>query len=473
MHYLIIAVLAFALSMLGCEGKTGPAGPSGSAGPAGPQGPAGADGSTGATGPAGPAGAEGPQGPKGDKGDTGPAGPAGPQGEQGEQGPAGPMGPPGEKGESGVPSDLPGNILAAVHHVVVFEGGEAKKDARTFTNASDFKSGDNHRAARMLVDGALSYSAVAAAQDGSVIPVAFTWEVDDPVLATVDETDDGIMITGQRRGDTKIILKATERGIKIEFALHVQNAVKGILLTDGPSGPIESGNTSSVTATAYDGKRDGTSVGDANIVRGVTFTWSTSNASVATVDASDNNMTPTIKTHGSGSAKIQARIGDVKSNEITVNVYGLEEPRRRLVAINQPFRAVFQPHVPAVGETAAVDSSITPAAGIAVTALVQESQFNETAGEFRWVAIDEVDVMFESLHTDILALDVTVTIADGAAATGAVATVDADKTNDTGVENTGTANNGSAVSNGDATVKISADFCDDIYVLVELDAPSS
>ena len=387
------------------------------------------------------------------------------------------MGPAGPQGESGIPSDLPGNILAAVHHVVVFEGGEAKKDARTFTNQSDYKSGDNHRPARMLVDGTLTYSAVAAAQDGSVIPVAFTWEVDDPVLATVDETDDGIMITGQRRGDTKIILKATERGIKIEFALHVQNAVKGILLTDGPSGPIESGNTSSVTATAYDGKRDGTSVGNANIVRGVTFTWSTSNASVATVDASDNNMTPTIKTHGAGSAKIQARIGDVKSNEITVNVYGLEAPQRRLVAINQPYRGVFQPHVPAdpSGTPAAVDSSLTVGNGnsITISALVQESQFNQDAGEFRWVAIDEVDVTFESLHTSILTLDTMVTIADGASATGAVATIDADKTNDAGVAGTGVAGNGSPVSNGDATVKISADFCDDIYVLVELDAPSS
>ena len=36
MHYLIIAVLAFGLSLMGCEGKTGPAGPTGPAGSAGP-----------------------------------------------------------------------------------------------------------------------------------------------------------------------------------------------------------------------------------------------------------------------------------------------------------------------------------------------------------------------------------------------------------------------------------------------------
>ena len=46
--------------------------------------------------------------------------------------------------------------------------------------------------------------------------------------------------------------------------------------------------------------------------------------------------------------------------------------------------------------------------------------------------------------------------------------IDVDTTNDTN------AGNGSAVgANGDVTVKISSDFCDDIYVLVELDAPSS
>jgi len=34
MHYLIVIVIAFALSMMGCEGKTGPAGPSGAQGAA-------------------------------------------------------------------------------------------------------------------------------------------------------------------------------------------------------------------------------------------------------------------------------------------------------------------------------------------------------------------------------------------------------------------------------------------------------
>ena len=159
MHYLIIAVLAFGLSLMGCEGKTGPAGPAGVAGQPGQPGQAGADGDRGPAGPPGPPGEKGEQGPKGDTGDTGP---------KGDTGDTGPMGPPGE---SGIPGDLPGNILAAVHHVVVFEGTEAKKDARKYFANQSFSgtegNGEKIRDAAVLVDGTLTFSAVAAAQDGN------------------------------------------------------------------------------------------------------------------------------------------------------------------------------------------------------------------------------------------------------------------------------------------------------------------
>ena len=119
MHYLIIAVLAFGLSLMGCEGKTGPAGPSGVSGPAGPTG------QSGATGPQGPAG------PKGDKGDTGPAGPkgdTGPAGPKGDTGPAGPQGPKGDTGDSGLPTDIPDltTILADIHHIKITRGSNDK-----------------------------------------------------------------------------------------------------------------------------------------------------------------------------------------------------------------------------------------------------------------------------------------------------------------------------------------------------------
>ncbi|MYA77951.1 MAG: hypothetical protein F4132_11965 [Gemmatimonadetes bacterium] len=470
MHYFIVVLMAFALSIYGCEGKTGPAGPSGPAGSAGPAGPAGADGSPGATGPQGPAG------PKGDTGETGPAGPKGDKGDTGETGPAGPAGPPGE---SGIPGDLPGNILAAVHHVVVFQGTEAKKDARTFYSADDFK-GDGSRAANirnatMLVDGVLVFSAVAAAQDGSVVPVEFAFEVDDPVLATVEATDapNTAMVTGTRRGDTKLFVKSAERGIKIEIPLNVQNEVAGIVLVSNASGPLSKGTSTTVMATAYDAKQDDDMEGpEGNEVRGVTFTWTSSNASVATVDASDDNQMPTIKTHGAGSAKIQAKIGDVKSNEVTINVYALEAPQRRLVATGQPYRGVYQPRVMAddtvTPAIVAVDSSLTVGgveAPIVVTVVLQESRFNEGAGEFRWVAIDG-DVKFMSLDTAKLTINAGAVTADADGnPAGASVSIDADESNDTA------AGTGTALANGDVTVKVSSDFAADIYVLVELDAP--
>ena len=319
----------------------------------------------------------------------------------------------------------------------------------------------------MLVDGTSTFSAVAAAQDGSIVPVEFAFEVDDPVLGSVEEVaPNTATITGLRRGDTKLIAKAVDRGIKIEIPLHVQNVVKGIVLESNASGPIQSGGTTTVTATAYDAKQDADVDGpEGNAVQGVTFAWSSSNASVATVDASDDNMMPTIKTHGAGSAKIQAVIGDVKSNEVTINVYSLEAPERRLVADGQPYRAVFQPAVPAGpnGTPAAIDSSITPAAGITITAILQERQFDNTSGEFRWNAIVG-DVTFESLDTSKLTLNAgAVTINTGT--DGADMVIDEDATNDA---NAGT---GTALANGDVTVKVSSDFADDIYVLVELDAP--
>ena len=466
MHYLIIAVLAFALSMLGCEGKTGPAGPSGSAGPAGPQGPAGADGSTGATGPAGPAGAEGPagpQGPKGDKGDTGDTGPAGPQGEQGEQGPEGPMGPAGPQGESGVPSDLPGNILAAVHHVIVFEGGEAKDDARRYNESTGYTDdgGMNIRGAAVLVDGSLTFSAVAAAQDGSVIPAMFTFEVDDPILASVEETgDNAVMVMGKRRGNTKIIVKSVDRGIKVEIALAVHNVVKGVRLMATSATTVNKGTEVMITATAWDGKRDGTTIAaGSHEVDGVTFAWSSSNTSVATVDAEDNDM-PTIKTHAAGTAKIQASVGDVKSNEITVTVFTAEEPERRLVisTVNAPFTRFFDnddqsgadPAISVLSATA--DTTDNTADNITITVNLQHRGLNSD-GELVWQpAANDLTVNVSSSDETTLAVPATLTTAAVDGVSGVVQLI----------INAGAAvtNQGNALKAGSVFVTFNEDFSD-------------
>ena len=490
MHYLIIAVLAFALSMLGCEGKTGPAGPTGAAGAAGPAGPAGPQGSTGPAGPAGPAGADGAQGEKGEKGDPGEAGPPGETGAQGPPGEKGETGAQGPPGESGIPSDLPGNILAAVHHVIVFEGSEKKDDARKFYDNSNFagnisvnKTGtgddDGERTTGVLVDDTVTFMAVAAAQDGSVVPVTFTAEVDDPVLASVEENEPGSWtVTGDRRGDTSFIVKAADRGIKISIPLSVHNAVKGIVLLTGDDLTVKKGNSIKIMATAYDAKQDFSNDGDdrsmameeGNPVPGVSFAWTTSNSSVARIntDSPHSNMNPQITTHGTGSAEIQAVIGDVKSNKIKISVFDLDSPNRQLIPARAAFAARYTPEVkadataspPVVAAADSIDGSATGT--IVITVRLQEEQVAAAAstgveiGDLIWVNIPGA-VTFMSLDPDIIALNTTVNITDAAA--GAVATIDTsvDGTADTSGMYDDTAN-GSAKKKGTAVIRVTSQY---------------
>ena len=449
MHYLIIVVLAFGLSLMGCEGKTGPAGPAGVAGQQGQQGPAGADGDR------GPAGPPGPQGDKGDKGDKGDPG------DPGEQGPKGDTGPVGPPGESGIPSDLPGNILATVHHVIVFQGTEKKDDARRY-NAPNYDSGKNlgteeePRTASVLVDGTVTFSAVAASQDGNPLPVMFTAELDDPVLGMVEENEPGSWtVTGVRRGDTKFIVKAADRGIKISVPLSVHNVVKGIVLETMDDITVNKGVSVMITATAYDAKRDGTEVpGTANRVKGVHFNWTTSNPSVATVDEDKSNVTPTIKTHAAGTAKIQAKIGDVKSNEITITVFDVESPERRIVI--DPSRDE-QPYVTVIN----ADSTAISPTTVTITAQLREMGLNAD-GETIWpVVAGTPPLVFTSLNTDVIVVG-----------TGNVATASGNaELSLTFGDGTGlSAGQGHIKKKGDAIIRVSdpGEFASPKYVTVKV-----
>ena len=472
MHYLIIAVLAFALSMLGCEGKTGPAGPTGAAGAAGPAGPAGPQGSTGPAGPAGADGADGAQGPQGPAGEQGPKGDKGDKGDPGERGPVGPQGP---QGESGIPSDLPGNILATVHHIIVFQGGEEKKNARRW-NAPEFNmaTGSNQgteeepRTAGVLKEGTLEFSAVAAAQNGDPVPVTFSWMIDDPILASVEASGDMMgeaMVTGVRRGNTKLIIR-TDRGHKLEIPVSVHNAVKGIVIATNDGLTVEKGNNDiRITATAYDAASgDDKTTNDGNPVPGVTFSWSSSNTSVATVNTASphSNMMPQIKAVGAGSAKIQARIGEVKSNEITINVFNVEEPSRRLVESGMPYEADFTAAVvddPATDADETAAATIDPSAGITISVLLQEQQLNTDGTELTWQGVAGA-IKFESQNTEVLTLNTTVTVTAGTAAT---VLIDVDTSNDA------TAGNGTAKAEGTAFVKVSSAFAPTEYYKVTLE----
>ena len=324
MHYLIIAVLAFALSMLGCEGKTGPAGPSGSAGPAGPVGPAGADGSPGATGPAGPAGATGPAGPQG------PAGADGKDGAPGADGAPGPAGPKGDKGDQGDPGSgtdpgaiqgiidgvIDSGVIADVHHIALIQDGDGKAADRTVTYMAhdNFKMSDAPKNWDTVLDvnETTMITAKAANQAGDPIPgVEFGWASKNEDAVTVD----GGMIEAVGTGSSEITVTAMGRGIEVKFTVEVLSEVKAIVI-DSPANNfyLSNGESVAIMATAYDTALDDGEVdADAEKVN-VKITYQSSDTDVITIDGS------TAKAVGVGSASITAHYADIKSKGITINV---------------------------------------------------------------------------------------------------------------------------------------------------------
>ncbi len=207
MHYLIISIIVLAYAAMGCEGKTGPAGPSGSDGIAGASGQSGNQGSQGVKGDTGATGPEGPQGEKGDKGDTGDTGPAGPEG------PMGPEGPQGDPGETGIPTDIPGNILADIHHIKLIQDD---KDPDDVDEIGGPQFDMNIPSVSLLVDETTTFVGKAATQSGDPIPVEFAWESADPIIASVDNGT----IMGERSGSTEITVSVVGRGIEFDNPRH-------------------------------------------------------------------------------------------------------------------------------------------------------------------------------------------------------------------------------------------------------------
>ncbi len=265
MHYLIIAVLAFALSMMGCEGKTGPAGSSGTAGAAGPQGVAGPKGDTGPVGPAGPqgpAGADGADGAQGPKGDTGEQGPKGDKGDTGEQGPKGDKGDPGES--AALPPGLdPEEILGilSADHVavmVVEHSSDAYKGLEKLTPA---RIGDG--TTFLLRKGQeATVKAVVRTQDGTVVEGAdLTWTLDNEDEESIS-IEDGVitaLASNHKGGDdfgkynaSKINFKSATHLVAGELMVNVSNAVAKVKIS--PAGPLALAvrETRTVTASAFD-----------------------------------------------------------------------------------------------------------------------------------------------------------------------------------------------------------------------------
>ena len=324
MHYLILFVIAFALSMMGCEGKTGPAGPTGQQGVAGPQGPQGVAGSTGPQGPAGPQGPEGPQGdtgPAGPQGDTGPAGPqgdtgpAGPQGDtgpagpQGDTGPAGPAGPQGPQGEGIDESQvIDSGVLSAIHHIKLTQDGSAKMVA--VFDAPDFglrADPGNNLDLTMAVGETTTIEAKAASQDGSVLAVSFDWESDSQAVTV----DGGTITAMEPTADAKITLTAVGRGVEIELDVMVRDLIKRIEIAMPHAYVLPVGGSVTLSATAYNATKDGDEIEGAEIM------FVSSDIRVVSVDGN------TITAEGVGSAEVKAMGGGVDSKDrVKVTVTG-------------------------------------------------------------------------------------------------------------------------------------------------------
>ena len=342
MHYLIIAVLAFGLSLMGCEGKTGPAGPSGAAGVAGVAGPAGPQGSTGPAGPAGPEGPAGPQGEKGDTGDTGDTGPAGPQGEKGDTGdtgpvgPEGPQGPKGDTGESGLPTDIPdlGTILADIHHIKITRGSNDKSYfyvAPNFNQGSEKMDGSGGKLSPLnLIAGTEDMLTVkAASQSGDALTaVTFTWSSNSDEVASID--GDG-MIEAGLSGEAKFTLMVDGRGIEVNIDVKVSGAIDHVLVAGpgtqkttkdaGYSLTMPEGSSLKLTATAHEK--------DASSIDGASFSWASSNPAVASVDGG------TVTANGEGSASITASSGGKTSKPVKITVTEIGEFQYRLRAVRK------------------------------------------------------------------------------------------------------------------------------------------
>ena len=386
MHYFIVVLIAFALSIYGCEGKTGPAGPTGSAGqtgsagPAGPQGamgPAGADGAqgpqgekgdtgeTGPAGPMGPAGADGAQGPQGEKGDTGETGPAGPMGPAGADGAQGPQGEQGPAGPDGAPVNVPevidgviaGGILADIHHILIIQDGQDAKDARR-VNSPGFD--ETLETVVLLVDDTTSLVAKAGTQSGDPVAATFSWDIEDGAFADVDASG---TVTGVSNGSTNIMVSVEGRGIEVSIPLTVYKAVDNVVVTADGSGTLRVGGTVGLTARAY----DESDADEGVLIPGIEFVWESSDTDVATVKDGDNGMA-TVTAKGAGTANITAMAAgtDVKSDAFEVTVFAVQGVERRLTA-----------DVPYMAEIAADSASIETE--VTITATLEQKN---SAGEW-------------------------------------------------------------------------------------------
>jgi hypothetical protein len=154
----------------------------------------------------------------------------------------------------------------------------------------------------------------ATALDASSKPISgakFTWNSDKPSVATVDANG---VVNGVAAGDANITASS---GGKTSAALKVSVTTPGPVITTiqvtSPAGNVPVGGLSQLVATALDAS--------SNPISNVTFTWSSDNTAVATVDA--NGVVTGV---AAGTANITASSGGKTSANAAVTVVAATPP---------------------------------------------------------------------------------------------------------------------------------------------------
>lgn len=121
------------------------------------------------------------------------------------------------------------------------------------------------------LDATQEFSAEALDQDGDSMPASFSWSSDDESVATV--TSDG---TATAAGNGSATIEATASGVTGSATLTVDQVPDSVEMSPA-SATVTAGDTAHLSAEAFDA--NGNAVPDAG------FTWTSSDESVATVDA--------------------------------------------------------------------------------------------------------------------------------------------------------------------------------------------
>ncbi|MEO8295319.1 MAG: SBBP repeat-containing protein [Gemmatimonadota bacterium] len=151
----------------------------------------------------------------------------------------------------------------------------------------------------LLVGQSDSLAAVAKDVGGSVLPgTAFTWASTDSAVTTVDSVG---RIVARSVGSAKVF--ASVAGLSDTAIVNVALVPVASVVIDPPTATILQGTTSTLTATALD------SIG--GVLTGRAFTWTTSDAAIATV-----SPTGLVAGTGPGTAMIVAGSGGKRDTAI-------------------------------------------------------------------------------------------------------------------------------------------------------------